>query len=80
MHCIPCFAASYTPDTSPFLLLLPLLLWLLLLLAAPAGHASAILVTSDSQAAEVAARQVKNSSWGFVWSQLQELSNFHFER
>ncbi|WIA31649.1 hypothetical protein OEZ86_002529 [Tetradesmus obliquus] len=44
------------------------------------GHASAILVTSDSQAAEVAARQVKNSSWGFVWSQLQELSNFHFER
>ncbi|KAF6265013.1 ribonuclease H-like domain-containing protein [Scenedesmus sp. NREL 46B-D3] len=44
------------------------------------GHASAVLVVSDSQAAEVAARQLKGASYGFVWCQMQELSNFQFER
>jgi hypothetical protein len=53
---------------------------MLLRLAACSGYASAVLVASDSQAAEVTARQVKGGSYGFVWSQLQELSSFYFER
>lgn len=48
--------------------------------AAHAGYASAVLVASDSQAAEVTARQAKGGRFGFVWSQLQELSGFYFER
>jgi hypothetical protein len=48
--------------------------------AAASGYASAVLVASDSQAAEAAARQLKGGSYGFLWCQLQELNGFHFER
>jgi hypothetical protein len=39
-----------------------------------------VLVASDSHAADMAARQAKGGSYGFLWCQLQELNGFHFER
>lgn len=45
-----------------------------------AGNTSAILVASDAEAASQAARQVQTGKYGFVWTQLNDLSSFYFER
>lgn len=45
-----------------------------------AGNTSAILVASDADAAAQAARQVQGGKYGFVWTQLYDLSSFYYER
>jgi len=45
-----------------------------------AGNTSAILVASDAEAASQAARQVQTGKYGFVWTQLNDLSSFYSER
>eukprot|EP00878_Enallax_costatus_P033547 GHUV01037055.1.p2 GENE.GHUV01037055.1~~GHUV01037055.1.p2 ORF type:complete len:104 (-),score=24.87 GHUV01037055.1:42-353(-) len=47
---------------------------------ASAGHASAVLVASDAQAAEQAARQAASAKYGLVWTQLSDLATFYLER
>lgn len=45
-----------------------------------AGDVSAILVASDAEAAEQTARQLRGSKYGLVWTQLNELSSFYYDR
>jgi hypothetical protein len=44
------------------------------------GSASAVLVASDADAATQVARQLGRGSYGFVWTQLNDLANFFFDR
>lgn len=44
------------------------------------GTASAICTTSDEDTAGQTARQASSSTYGFVWAQFHELSNFYYQR
>jgi hypothetical protein len=46
----------------------------------PTGNASALVVTSDAEAAAKAAREARHKGLRFVWTQLRELSDFYEAR